>query len=121
MDQVSSVAELAFLVETEPTSVPVPAGDLGVDGAFTNDTTPLLEWERSTDNVTAAEGITYDVEIDVSEAFIDPFRIITGGVSWDVVEFELPMNQALLWRVRSRRPRLRGLQLRTISTIGPGR
>ena len=93
-----------FSIDTQPPTVPVTTGPLGADLAFTRDTTPLLEWDPSTDNLTPTNQIEYDVHLALTKAALDSEadrrETTTGDLFWEVVEYELELNKVYWWRVR---------------------
>ena len=99
--EVTSLPE-PFTIDTQAPAIPIPTGDLGVDGAFTNDISPLLEWLTSQDLLSDVE---YDIEVDDTANFTSPL-IFTTGDRPGVVGFEVPANALAsntrqFWHVRA--------------------
>ena len=90
-----------FSIDTGTPTVPVVSGNLGVDLAFTNDPQPLLEWETSTDGLTATSDLTYDVQVALTQSFLGPEtrEITTGDLFWKVGQ--LATDTIYWWRVRA--------------------
>ncbi len=90
--QVGDESVLEFKIDRRPPTVPAVTGALGTDLAFTNSTSPILEWNRSTDDLTPFDGIEYDAEIDLTRGFPAPVATNTlkgadfpeDPVSWEV-------------------------------------
>ena len=99
----------SFIVDITPPTVPVSSGALSVPGAFTNDTTPVVEWETSlpVDRFNATGDLKYDVEIGRTRRvgpdgrFREPAKDILSldGLTWTVPE--LGPNTYYWWHVRS--------------------
>ena len=90
-----------FSIDTGAPTVPVVTGNLGVDLAFTNDPQPLLEWETSTDGLTATSDLSYDVQVAFTQSFLGPEtrEITTGDLFWKVAKLET--DRIYWWHVRA--------------------
>ena len=69
-----------FTMDTIPPTDPVPTSPS--NGAFTNNPTPLLDWE---DSVDLLSDVTYDVQVDISQFFTDPLTLIHRWTGMDGV------------------------------------
>ena len=109
LNETPSAARI-FSIDTTPPTVPVPSGDLGVNGAGTNETTPILEWLTAIDNFTATGDLSYDVEVSISRVFNESTRIRAETVK--ALQLELvpalePQTNYFWW-------------VRSVDTAGPG-
>lgn len=76
----TDVTHLNFGFDTEAPAVPVTLhfpNQAGLNGQYTNDTTPLLNWFSTTDNLSATGGLLYNLQV----AAISDFSVLTQNIT----------------------------------------
>ena len=89
-----------FIIDLAAPSVPVLAGVLARDDAFTNVASPDLEWDPSVDNFTPVDELTYDVRVARTRTGLEgsPIRTVAGTTD---TRTDLEPDLLNWWQVRA--------------------